>query len=119
MHKSRPVPGRNTAMNAIVRIEDIEAELGPLVRRAVTQRPIKVISRETGLPERYIKSLRQREHQPGSAPFLALAAAFPELKAFVFRLLALEQRDPRTEALLEQMRQWMDARPEEGDRSND
>lgn len=41
------------------------------------------------------------------------------LRALIARALALEVRDPRTEALLAEMQRYLDSRPEEGDRANE
>lgn len=78
---------KSPAMMRPLTVDQLEAEIIPLVRDAAAKRPAKVLARATGLPERYIRSLRGGEHQPGTAPFLALAAACPELRMAVARLL--------------------------------
>lgn len=94
-------------------LEQIGAEL---IADAAGRAPAKVLARSTGLTERHIRSLRQREHQPGWAAFMALAQHAPELKAAVARWLQLT---PPTVAgadqALAEIRRLVASLPEAGD----
>lgn len=116
MDKSRRLHGGNyPSMNALA-LSDIEREGRRLVRDAASREPAKVVALKTGMTERNVRSIRQNEHQPRWINFIALARECPELRSLIARALALEQRDPRTEAALDAMRRYLDSAPEEGDR---
>lgn len=94
------MPFDRTTMHAIARnIADVGAEL---FAAAAARKPVKVLSRETGLPERYIAAVRRRERSPSWAAAIALANSCPELRAAMFRWLGVTAPviDARDEAAL-------------------
>ena len=109
MSGTRPMTGAATA---------IRQEGETLIARAVTRASVKQIARSTGLPERYIRSLRQGEHQPSWPAVMALAQQAPELRAAVARWLGLAPGPEAIEArrLIEAA---LAALPEPGDVANE
>ena len=88
-----------------------------LIARAVTRASVKQIARSTGLPERYIRSLRQGEHQPSWPAVMALAQSVPELRQAVMRWLGIKP-GPEAAALravCEVVERYHSGLPEEGD----
>lgn len=114
MDKSRCLHSGNIPLNTS--LATIEQEGAALIQRAAARAPAKIVAIKTGMTERNVRSMRQREHQPRWINFIALARECPELRAFIGRLLALETLDPATEALVEQVRKYAASRMEEGDR---
>ena len=86
MDKSRQAKRGDSPLKAMTAGE-IGTILGDLVADAAASAPAKVVARSTGLTERHVRSLRQREHLPGGAALIALAQQAPELKAALGRLL--------------------------------
>ena len=87
-----------------------------LIARAVTRASVKQIARSTGLPERYIRSLRQGEHQPSWPAVMALAQQEPELRQAVARWLGLAP-GPESAALRAEIEAVLARHPEAGDQA--
>ena len=90
----------NRKLRAMTALAIVEREGRELIVRAARQEPVKVIARRIGRSPREVDNLRAGINAPSWLPFLALAQASPELRGFIARVLAFEERDPRTEALL-------------------
>lgn len=89
MEKSRRSTVQNSRNSSVksLTISEIEGMLAEAVADAAAVAPAKALARETGMTERHVRALRQREHFPGGAALLALAMQAPELKMIVARLL--------------------------------
>lgn len=100
-------------------IAAIRAEARELFPKAASYAPVKVVANDLGMTPKNVELIRAGDHEPRWFNVIALAQKCPELRSLIARALALEQRDPQTEALLEQMRRWIATQPEEGDRNNE
>lgn len=83
---------------------------------AAKSEPAKVVSRKVGVSARHVRNIAKGATDTGITTALAFAQHYPQVRQFFARVLALETLDPRTEALLADMRRWRDSQPEEGDR---
>lgn len=83
---------------------------------AVRSEPAKIVSRKVGISARHVRNIASGNTETGITTALAFAAHYPQVRAFIGRLLALEPLDPATEALVEQVRRYAAAQAEEGDR---
>lgn len=68
-------------------VNEIEGILADFVADAAAVAPAKVVARDTGMTERHVRALRQREHMPGFGAGIALAMQEPRLRAALGRLL--------------------------------
>jgi hypothetical protein len=89
----------------------IEQEGAALIQRAAGRAPAKVVALKTGMTERNVRSMRQREHQPRWINFIALAKECPDLRSAVLRWLSLESVvTPQEQAAMQAaMRAWSEA----------
>lgn len=100
-------------------IAAIRAEGRDLFARAASYAPVKVVANDLGMTPKNVELIRAGDHEPRWFNVIALAQRCPELRALIARALALETLDPRTEALLAEMRRYAASLPEEGDRANE
>lgn len=71
----------------LLTVGEIENILADFVADAAAVAPAKVVARDTGMTERHVRALRQREHMPGFGAGVALALQCPQLRATLGRLL--------------------------------
>ena len=95
----------------------IRAEGGELIRDLTASEPAKAVAERTGLPARYVYNLREGAHQPSWPHLIALAQAYPELRAAIARWLNLNQPvGQQADRALGEIRRIVATLPEEGDR---
>lgn len=119
MEGSRQSTNGFPPMSRVLTAGELQAIGAELIAEAAGSAPAKILARSTGLTERHIRSLRQREHQPGWAASIALALQHPELRSFFLRVLGAAP-GPNSAALLREAAEIVERygalAPEEGDR---
>lgn len=92
------------------------AALSAIIAEAARSEPYKTVGRKVGLSDRQIRNIARGCTDTAASTTLAFAQHYPQVRQFFARVLALETLDPRTEALLAEMRRYAASLPEEGDR---
>ena len=70
----------------------VRTELPRILRQI--REPAKVIAFKAGCSPRTIEAIRQNEHGPSLGVFMALAAAYPEIRPLLKELTGETDRDP-------------------------
>ena len=102
----------------VIDLAEVHREGRAIVRAIAERERAKVIAAKAGITPRQAYNYREHEHDPGWLAFMALAAAYPELRAAVARWLRLDfDSQQSAEEALQQIARLAQRLPEPGDQA--